>query len=220
MNGASIVIQARTEALVKLYRKAPDHGQRWIVDAHQHYEREFRGTKAAGALIQPEGIAAGIHDVADEAVAEQLATNDGKRVTCQAGCSACCRLRVDVIEQEAKLAVAAAADVGWQIDVDRLRRQAPVVDFDEWRALPAEARTCVFLTSAGLCAIYEHRPTACRKYMVVNDPADCDTVLKPGNEVLQLVAPIAEIAFSAALGTFKAGSLPAMVLAEIEGGAT
>lgn len=212
-------IQVHSEALVRFFKRQPPPLQEQIVLMHQHLEQQFRLSKGDPSA-DPAGIALGMHALTDEGVARQIATPDGARVTCKRGCSACCRLHVSVIEPEARLAAMAAEDAGWQIDVDRARRQASANDTDAWRELPDDLRACVFLTEAGECAIYEHRPMACRKYMVVNDPVDCDSVLKPGHEVAQLMSPDAEIAFSAALEVFEYGTLPAMLLAEIEGDAS
>jgi Fe-S-cluster containining protein len=78
----------------------------------------------------------------------------------------------------------------------------------------------VFLTDAGDCAIYDYRPLACRRYFVVSDPSDCDTLVKPGHEVLNFISAGAEIEASAALEVFESGTLAAMVLAELEKDAT
>ncbi len=210
-------VRARTEVLGSLYRTASAPARRQIVWMHQELERQFEGSQAAGPLLDPLGIAAGLQQLVQEGVDRMLATDKrAHEVKCQRGCSACCRLHVVITRTEAKLAKAAAEDVGWRINLARASLQAQATTADLWKLLPEEVRACVFLTDAGECAIYEHRPMACRKYLVVSDPADCDSVLKPGHRVLQLVSAHAEVAFSAALTVFEAGTLAAMLLAETE----
>jgi Fe-S-cluster containining protein len=213
-----IKFYARSEALLKLYRESPPEHQRQIALMHKDLEGQVAESVATVPAADQPGIAIGLHQLVDEAVAKQLAGPKGGDVTCRRGCSACCRLHVVATEQEAELALMAADDAGWKIDLERARVQAQVKEVDEWRHLSAEDRACVFLTEAGDCAIYEYRPMSCRKYLVVNDPSDCDSVLKPGHQTLQLVSAHAEIAFSAALQACESGTLATMLLREIEPG--
>jgi uncharacterized protein len=211
-----IKFYARSEALLKLYRESPPAHQRQIALMHKELEGQIKAGVAETAPDQQPGIAMGLHELVDEAVAKQLAGPRGGDVTCRRGCSACCRLHVVATEQEAELALMAADEADWGIDLERARLQALTNDADEWRQLDAETRACVFLTEADECAIYMYRPMSCRKYMVVNDPSDCDSVLKPGHQTLQLVSAHAEIAFSAALQACEAGTLATMLLRRIE----
>lgn len=211
-------LEVRSDALVELYRRASPQQRGEIEHMHHDLERRIREQEAIVEPGQVAGIAMGLHQLVDEAVAVLLQREPGGRVTCRRGCSACCRLSVSVTVHEAKLAVLAAEDAGWPIDVDRVRLQSTAHGAKAWRSLPVEAQACVFLTDAGECAIYPHRPIACRKYLVVNDPADCDTIRKPGHRVEQAVSAHAEVAFSAALAASSSGPLASMLLSEIEGG--
>jgi Fe-S-cluster containining protein len=207
------VLLVRSQALSAMFRRAEPRQQEQIVQSHRHFESQFKAAPADN----PAGIAAGTHDVIDEAVDTTLKHDKhGRDVTCRRGCSACCRLHVVVTKPEAVLARMAADDVGWQVDRERARLQARMSTTEQWRELSDADRACVFLTPAGECAIYEHRPMACRKYMVISDPVDCDSVLMPGHKVGQLVCVGAEIVFSASLTVFESGTLAAMVLAELE----
>jgi Fe-S-cluster containining protein len=211
-----ISFYARSEALLKLYRESPRAQQVQIAETHKYLEGQIAESVATVQPVDQPGIALGLHQLVDEAVAKQLVGPKGGDVTCRRGCSACCRLHVVATEQEAELALMAADEAGWEIDLKRARQQAQVNNAEQWRHLDADTRACVFLTEAGDCAIYQYRPMSCRKYMVVNDPSDCDSVLKPGHQTLQLVSAHAEIAFSAALQACEAGTLAAMLLREIE----
>jgi hypothetical protein len=74
----------------------------------------------------------------------------------------------------------------------------------------------VLLDDSGNCEVYEHRPTACRKYLVVDTPKWCDTVKHPGARVGILSSPGAEVIAVAALMAFPgAGPLPDMLLAAL-----
>ena len=209
-------IPIRSEALAEWASKAPPQDKEFALHMHYHYREQLSAARFAIPLTQPAGIAAGINDVIDTAVAEQLRSKEGRKVTCRRGCSACCHLHVTITEPEAKLALLEAADAGWKIDTERARLQAQAKSSEAWGALPVEQRACIFLTPAGLCAIYQHRPGACRKYMVVSPPAECDSIRRPGHKVAQLIAVEAEVMFNAALDVFPSGTLPAMVLVELE----
>src|SRR6185369_5054629 len=102
---------------------------------------------------------------------------------------------------EARLAILAADEAGLQVDRERLRRQAEARTTDEWGALSREDRTCVFLRDEQ-CAIYEHRPSACRKYMVATPPELCVTDRHPRQEVAVLACNAAEVITSAAITTW------------------
>lgn len=211
-----ITFYARSEALRQMYQRATKEQRRQIAAAHATLEVELRDAQATVAPGARPGIALGLHQLVDQAVADQLAARTQHDVKCHRGCDACCRLHVVVTEHEATVAVMAASDAGWTIDLDRARVQAEAPTAAAWERLSDDDRRCVFLTNAGECAIYEYRPVACRKYMVVSPPEDCDSIAKPGHRVLQLYAPHAEIAFSASLQVFESGTLAAMVLAAAE----
>jgi Fe-S-cluster containining protein len=208
-------VYVNSETLAKMFRSASPKDQSTIIWLHRDLERNLQKA-AAENPGNPEGIAAGGQALVDEAVAYTLAHDKhGPDVKCSRGCGACCRLHVIITAGEAKLAAMAAQDVGWLMDVERLRVQAQAKTAEQWKALPESERACVLLTSGEECAIYPYRPMACRKYMVVSPPEDCDTVLKPGGEVQQLVSAHAEIAFSASLQVLPSGPLAEMLLAEL-----
>jgi len=209
-----IMIKVHTEALATWLGRVPPDDQWAAGKMHRDFEIALKRTLKENPDNQ-EGIAAGMFDVIDKGVEKQLAGKYGQDVKCKRGCSACCRLHVTISEAEAKLIRIAADEIKWPIDADRLKVQAQAASVEQWRDLPPDARACVFLTKAGECAIYEYRPGACRKYLVITDPADCDSVAKPGHRVGFLMAPEAEIAFSASLSVFKSGTLAAMLLAEM-----
>jgi Fe-S-cluster containining protein len=206
---------SRSEALTSFLRQSPQREQQAAIAMHRDMEQRLQRAQAENP-DNPEGIAAGGFDMVDEAVERRLKAKHGDELKCHRGCSACCRLHVVVTAGEAKVARMFAEEVGWQIDAERAKLQAKAETFKDWQRLPIEDRACVFLTPAGECAIYAYRPMACRKYLVVSDPADCDTVAKPGHRIAMLISPDAEIAYSASMTVFEHGTMAAMLLREIE----
>jgi Fe-S-cluster containining protein len=205
-----------TEALSKLMRSAPLPVREQMERQHQELLRAF-----AAALVPPENepprVMLGIFQYVDEQVEQMKKTNKhAPDIKCTRGCSACCHLHVTVTRPEATIALEAADDVEWPLDLARMREQATKHDDKAWHELPHASRRCLFLNGQGECAIYEYRPLACRRYFVVSDPADCDSLSKPGHQVQQIVDAHAEIASSAALEVFESGTFAAMLLAELE----
>jgi len=205
-----------TEGLSKLMRRVPMRERQKMEQQHRHLEQSF-----TAALVPPEnepaGVMLGIFQYVDEAIGQMKKKDaNAPNIKCARGCSGCCHLHVTVTRPEAEIALEAADDVEWPLDLERMRDQAKARTDEDWRQLPHEARRCLFLTDAGACAIYEYRPLACRRYFVVSDPADCDSLNRPGQQVQQLVDAHAEIASSAALEVFESGTFAAMVLAELE----
>lgn len=97
---------------------------------------------------------------------------------------------------------------GIEIDAEKLARQASV----PWDQLPIEDQRCLFLSADNECRVYEHRPGACRKYMVKSNPDLCDTTKHPGGEVAIVFSMEAEIISSAAMTVYGAGDMATMLL--------
>lgn len=157
------------------------------------------------------GIAAGAHDAIDQAVGRELERHPrAGEVKCRKGCNHCCHTHVGVSAVEAELLGAVVQTGEVQIDLERLRLQAGR-DLDQWGELSREERACVFLQD-GACAVYEHRPGACRKLNVVSDPQWCDDVTYPGHEVLRMAVHEAEVVWSVLLTRDKSGQMADMLL--------
>ena len=129
------------------------------------------------------------------AVATKQAQADGRRVSCRAGCGACCRQLVPVSEVEARRlaelvralpdperaivedrfarALEAMAAGGL---LDRLRASDTPMDRDERRRVGLEyfARgvACPFLVDES-CSIHRDRPLSCREYLVTSPAERC-----------------------------------------------
>ena len=133
-------------------------------------------------------------------------------IRCRKGCSHCCHEPVEIWPQEAALLVEGARAAGIVLDRARLERQGRYT-METWREQPAADTACVFLGEDGACRVYEFRPNACRKLLVVSDPKLCDAANNALDEVERWICWEAEIMESAALETFGAALMPRWLLA-------
>ncbi len=114
---------------------------------------------------------------------------------------------------EATLLLVAARELGVDLEWDRIERQA-TRDPLTWRSMPHADKACVFLGAEGECRVHDYRPTACRKYLVIDTPDLCDTARHPGATVGMLATGKAEAIASAALAAFpRATSMARMLIA-------
>jgi Fe-S-cluster containining protein len=140
------------------------------------------------------------------ALAIEGARREGRTVSCRAGCGACCRQVVPIAECEA-LYLAELVDampperqarvrqrfrdalvaLGEPL-VETLRDTAALKDIEKRRALHTRyfgrQVPCPFLEDES-CSIHEHRPTACREYLVSSPPENCRT---PGPLTLRMIS--------------------------------
>lgn len=154
----------------------------------------------------------------------------GQDISCSKGCSACCqRIMVPVSPPEAF----ALAEMMDQLSPEHRRRiedrlemstqrleeaglleslwelaESPKQRSDEDiqpinRAYYALRLPCIFLEEDA-CSIYEHRPAACREYLVTSPPERCQDIEK--NLVQELPIPV------------RAGTVLALLWADLAGG--
>jgi Fe-S-cluster containining protein len=105
-------------------------------------------------------------------------------------------------------------DTGMMLDMARLERQSRFT-VDTWRQQPMTDKACLFLGSDGACTVYESRPNACRKLLVVTDPALCDAEQSKPDSVGRWFSWEAELMESAALEVFGAALMPGALLAAL-----
>jgi Fe-S-cluster containining protein len=198
-----------TRSLVQLI----DQGATTPDNAERDIRREVHVMEAQ-KKIEPAGrIAELLHKRVDRALAFDGVRHPDviAKVPCVRGCTHCCYQMVSVSEPEAVLAIATAKAAGHAIDYERARRQAPLPDY---MGLPHVDRRCVMLRDDGDCAVYAHRPLACRAYRVVT-PADmCDIEKHPGGRTLVFHTVQAEVIASASIRAFRTGALAAFVAEE------
>ena len=132
---------------------------------------------------------------------------------CKKGCSYCCEQAVSVSIDEA-LAIYKVAEFNKIIlDWKKIEQQANI-DLDDWTSRSKEARTCALLTEEKVCSIYEYRPYTCRKYLVFNDPSECNVENEKSHETIKkLCSPHAEMAIGGAWNaTNDVDTLPRQLL--------
>ncbi len=178
-----------------------------------HYAERFR---AAGNRDAP-SVAREVHAAIDNVLERDRSRSAASGgIKCRKGCDHCCRVPVEIWPHEAALLVGIAREAGMELDKARLERQSQYT-MDTWRQQPAPDRACVFLGGDGACKVYEFRPDACRKLLVVTDPALCDAEKHPPDSVGRWFSWEAEILESAALEVFGAGLMPRLLLAGLNG---
>jgi Fe-S-cluster containining protein len=175
------------------------------------YIEQFRVAGNQDAL----SVARGAHiaiDIVLERDRKKSATSGD--IKCRKGCDHCCREPVEIWPHEAALLVEIAREAGMELDEARLERQSQYA-IDTWRQQPAADTACVFLGDDGACKVYEFRPNACRKLLVVTDPALCDAEKHPPDGVGRWFSWEAEILESAALEVFGAALMPRLLMAAL-----
>jgi hypothetical protein len=204
-----------SEQLDAMIRRASPQAHAQLLAMLDYYLEQLRRAHRE-QQPSPGGRAAGVHDAMAQPLRNAWAKPPaGHTVQCRAGCASCCRLMITVFPDEAVLALFAAESVGVVPDRTRLERQATARTLREWNALSREDRTCVFLRDER-CSIYEHRPSACRKYAVVSPPELCDTDLHPGHRVDMVVSAEAEIITSAAMTVWGRAPWPEALIAALD----
>lgn len=175
---------------------------------YDRYTKEFRATGNQDAL----SVARSTHMAMDELLQRDRAKNPGsENIQCGKGCSHCCREAVEIWPQEAALLVSVVRETGMTLDMARLERQSQYT-VDTWRQQPIADKACLFLDGDGACTVYESRPNACRKLLVVTDPALCDAEKSKPDSVGRWFSWEAELMESAALEVFGAGLMPKSLL--------
>lgn len=193
-------------------RKARDERKekhlRAILD---RYTEQFR---AAGNQNAP-SVARGAHIEIDNVLErDRKKSATGADIKCGKGCVHCCHEPVEIWPHEAALLVEIVRGAGMDLNQARLARQSHYA-IETWRQQPVADTACVFLGDDGACKAYEFRPNACRKLLVVTDPALCNAKKHPPDSVGRWFSWEAEILESAALEVFGAGLMPQLLLAAL-----
>lgn len=180
---------------------------------YERYSEQFRATENQDAA----SVARSAHSAMNNVLQRDRQKNPGsENIQCGKGCSHCCHEAVEIWPQEAALLVETARQAGKALDWARLERQSRYT-VDTWRQQPAADKACVFLGGDGACTVYEFRPNACRKLLVVTDPALCNAEQSKPDSVGRWFSWEAELMESAALETFGAGLMPGALLAALNG---
>lgn len=191
-------------------RKARDERKAaHLREIHGRYTGEFRALGSEDAPAVARRVHAAMDAVLDRDLGKSANSGD---IRCHKGCSHCCHGPVEIWPQEAALLVETARGSGVEMDRARLERQGRY-SAETWRDQTAADRACVFLGGDGACRVYASRPNACRKLLVVSDPALCDAAKHPPDGIDRWFSWEAEMMESAALETCGAALMPRSLLA-------
>jgi len=197
-----------TEGLSQLYKEAPDQDKALIAEALDHYIDEYKRIRK---LSNGVSAAFNFHGLI-ETMLEDLKDDS---ITCKKGCHFCCMIHVDITQDEADLLTEYCEEKGIKLDPKRLERQAGH-DRDTWGNQPYRDWGCTFLDrKTGTCKVYEHRPSACRNYLVVSDPKDCDTRTTKNTLRASYLRP--NIIVSAAMNCCESDSMAKLLLKSLNG---
>jgi Fe-S-cluster containining protein len=180
----------------------------WLRAIYDRHLEQFRTT----GDMAPIAIARSTH-LAMDALLEQDRENSAgsENIQCGKGCSHCCRGPVEIRPQEAVLLVEVMQQTGITPDVARLERQGRHT-VESWREQPAADQACVFLGEDQACTVYESRPDACRKLLVMSDPRHCDVAQGTTDQIDRWFSWEAEMMASAALEVYGVTLMPRALL--------
>ena len=172
------------------------------------YTGEFRAALTRDAS----SVAGDAHIAVDKLLGRDRRKDlNSVHIKCRQGCVHCCHEPVEMWPQEAALLAKVARERGIELDRARLERQCRCT-IESWQQQPVADTACVFLGDDGACKVYEFRPNACRKLLVMTDPALCDARKHPPDAVGRWFSWEAEILESAALEVFGAELMPRLLL--------
>ena len=181
---------------------------RGMADRHAASFRAMQGRDAAA-------VARDVHATTDEVLERDRRKDPASGdIRCRKGCSHCCHGPVEIWPQEAALLVKAAREAGIELDRARVERQGRQ-SVETWRQQPWADTVCVFLGANGACRVYESRPNACRKLLVVSDPSLCDAQNRALDRVERWFSWESEMLETAALDVFGRGLMPKLLLAQL-----
>lgn len=196
-----------SESLGGILEQMDSEGKNTVSEMMHFYLEQYQSLKQQ---YDPISVAANLQQAVQESIDKQVSESP-HNIACSKGCSFCCFQMVDITNDEAELLTAFAEEKGIDIDYDTLEEQI-VSSNDEYMALKAKVRRCIFLDKKGECSVYEHRPMACRKLVAVTDPKFCDTETRLGAKIGKLVDLEAEVLTCSSLNATISGSMAKMLI--------
>lgn len=198
-----------TMPIKQLLDQVDDDKKKAIIDAILHYRKEY---KRAGKELNDAERA----DVFQKLVQTSLSqiSYKEKGVSCGNGCSFCCHIAVDITKGEAELIKMYCHENNIEIPYEYFKAQENYTKENWHELIKTKQSGCGFLSEAGECKVYEVRPIACRKYMVLDPPEKCeyDPSLPEGGRIKNLVDWDAEIIQAAIMNESEFDSIPKMML--------
>lgn len=126
------------------------------------------------------------HRATDKIVSDRLESEPELYFDCQAGCSDCCDVRVEVITPEAILIAGYLNDTLDNDSLDELKaRITEHIATTKGKTLEEHVSRCPFLSQKCECSIYEVRPHKCRKMYSMS--VDHCRVMRTGAEEVVLL---------------------------------
>lgn len=146
--------------------------------------------------VRPSDIVPALHRIGDALVAAEAEAvgGSGAEVSCRAGCGACCRQLVPVLESEARFLVDVVGSLApehrsrvlgrWRTAITELEKYGLLGPLRRIRTQSRRDRRtlvvryfrlgipCPFLEDES-CSIHEDRPLVCREYLVTSPPEAC-----------------------------------------------
>jgi Fe-S-cluster containining protein len=201
----------RVEKLAANRKARQERKQAYLRGIADQHARQFRAVAGGEAT----SVAMAVHGTMDD-VLERDREKDAAsgNIRCRKGCSHCCHGPVEIWPQEAVLLLQAAREAGIELDTTRLERQSRQ-SIDTWRQQPKADTACAFLGNDGACQVYASRPNACRKLLVVSDPALCDAKNNALERVERWFSWESEMLETAALEVFGRGLMPRLLLDQL-----
>ena len=197
-----------SESLSGLLAQMNPKQQSLVAEMIDFYMKQYKSLREGN---NAESVSSAIHDAIEQAMIEAVENEKNEKPSCGKGCSFCCYMKTDISDDEAVLLTAYSKEIGFKIDYDYLKKQLVSKD-EDYMKLKLSERKCVFLDKEGACSVYQHRPMACRKLIVVSDKSKCDTEKNNGAQVKRLASVEAESISAAVLNTRKSGGLAEMML--------
>jgi len=184
--------------------------------------------------IRPVDLLPVLHELDDALIG---AATEGKRISCRAGCGACCRQMVPISETEARYLadliasmpeeqrervtarLAQATELLASRGLLEQLRVAAASDVEERHKLGLEyfrlGLACPFLENES-CSIHPHRPASCREYLVTSPAENCSTPRAGNIAMVDLPAQVSRVLyrFGGARGEEPARWMPLPLLLE------
>lgn len=200
-----------SQSLSKILKNTGEQQKEVMFDMLQWYMNEYKKAKkelgTVYALIS-------YHLAIQKIILDNINTSR-KPVTCSKGCSFCCSMHVGITKDEAKLLAVYAKGNNIKIDKDKLIRQSKHNE-ETWLKQPDLDSQCVFLSKAGECSVYQHRPASCRAFHVISSPELCRLSMdKDIYDTEQMAIAEVEIMISAALNVSESGTLSTLLLEQL-----
>ena len=195
-----------TESLKKLVNADPRRREN-LLEALEAYGAEYLENKKEHPLDEVVGT---YLLKLDELKAESSDFYDKNKlkVSCTKGCSHCCKILVNITEDEGKLIKKYVEDRGIKPAWGRAFAQLTAEEISDWGKLPHSKRACMFLDSKGTCKIYEVRPGPCRLMEVVSNPNRCNSIKYPSGRTKNVASFDAELLYSAIINMSKTDTIP------------